>query len=413
MDNKTIKHNKILILTDEIAPPAYAPRIVSLCRYLHEHGWSCSVFSDCLPGVLPYSDENAEWYQTHFYGAKQSAKRYFADKVLQHREKEFEHFVETTVNVGSYDAILCSSCYYFPLRTTKRLAEKYHLPYIVDLRDIAEQWGNIPYQTHRISASMLINKCLGSIYQKINLWQRNKVLRQAQAVVTISSWHQAILRQFNPNTFLIYNGFDQNEFVPKDIDSPVFRIAYTGKIYNTEFRDPRLMLQAVSELVREGQIKLAHIEISFHIDTPSIPSIQQLAEYYGVSDICHINGYIPKSELTGFLHNSSVLMVLTCLSTPQGSHGILGTKFYEALGVEKPVLCVRSDEECLAEVIRLTNAGIAAGNKEQAKDFLLQQYNIWLQNGFTRQPVVQTKKQLFTRQYEAAQFEQLILKMIF
>lgn len=406
-----MKKGNILILTDEIAPPAYAPRIVSLCRYLHRQDWHCAVFSDCLPGVAHYSDANAEWYQTNYYGAKQTLKRYIADKVLQRRETEFQRFVEKTVDVASFDAILCSSCYYFPLRTASRLAHKYHLQYIVDLRDIAEQWGNMPYQTHRLSASALINKEFGLLYQHISLSRRNRVLRQAQAVVTISSWHQTLLKQFNPNTHLIYNGFDEQDFIPEDIVTPVFRIGYTGKIYNTEFRDPRLMLQAVGELLREGFIDPNCIEITFHIDPPSIPSVQQLAEQYRVSHVCHIEGYIPKSELADFLHRSSVLMVLTCLSTPQGAHGILGTKFYEALGVEKPVLCVQSDEECLAEVIRITNAGVAASDVEQAKRFLLDRYQEWRRNGYTRQAVIQQEKQRFTRQFQAAQFEQLIMKM--
>ena len=73
---------------------------------------------------------------------------------------------------------------------------------------------------------------------------------------------------------------------------------------------------------------------------------------YGLQNISSISGYIPPSELLPLYYRSSVLLVLTCQSTPKGAHGIMGTKFYEALGVEKPVLCVRSDEECLAEVIR-------------------------------------------------------------
>ena len=403
-----MQKKNILIVTDEIAPPAFAPRIVSLCRYLHQKGWHCAVFSDCLPNVQPYTDENAEWYQTHYYGNKLGFARYFADKVFLQREKEFMHFVEKKINVADFDIILCSSCYYFPLQTAKWLAQKYHLPYIVDLRDLAEQWGNLPYQTHRLSPWNIINTWGGKLYQNLQLLRRNRVLRQAQAVVTVSSWHQALLKQYNPNTHLIYNGFDEWEFVPEDVKTPVFRIGYTGKIYNIDFRDPRLMMQAVAELVREGKLNQKHLEIVFHIDTPSIPTIQTLAQFYGIEQVCRIQGYIPKSELSDFLHQTSVLLVLTCLSTPRGAHGILGTKFYEALGVEKPVLCVRSDEECLAEIIRITHAGVAACNVEQAKTFLLEQYKQWQAKGFTRQPVIQTEKQRFTRQYEAAQWEQIL-----
>ena len=90
----------------------------------------------------------------------------------------------------------------------------------------------------------------------------------------------------------------------------------------------------------------------------------------------------------------------------------MGTKFFEALGVEKPVLCVRSDEECLAQVIQETNAGLAGTNAEEVADFILDKYAEWKKNGFTHQAVNQEVKKQFTRQYQAKQFEQILLKLI-
>ena len=84
----------------------------------------------------------------------------------------------------------------------------------------------------------------------------------------------------------------------------------------------------------------------------------------------------------------------------------MGTKFYEALGCEKPVLCVRSDEECLAHVIDLTNAGLAGTDAQQVAEFILSKYREWQQNGITRQQV--RNKAPFTRQFQSEQIESLI-----
>ena len=81
------------------------------------------------------------------------------------------------------------------------------------------------------------------------------------------------------------------------------------------------------------------------------------------------------------------------------------TKFFEALGVEKPVLCVRSDESCLAQVINETECGLAATSVEEVKDFILYHYNQWQQNGYTRINV--KNKELFTRQNQALLFEEI------
>jgi hypothetical protein len=103
-------------------------------------------------------------------------------------------------------------------------------------------------------------------------------------------------------------------------------------------------------------------------------------------------------------------MVLTTPAKENGTHGIMGTKFYEILGVEKPCLCLNSDEECLADAITKTHAGLAANNVEEVKAFILEKYHEWQQNGFTHQRVV--NKEQFTRQHEAAQFEQLFIETL-
>ena len=144
---------RLLILTDSIAPPAYAPRVVSLCRQLSDKGWTCDVFSDCEKGVLPFSADFGRWYHTAYYQQGNSHLRYLADKLCGARERQFQAFIERTVNVADYDAVFCSTYYYFPLQTTYRLAKKYHKPYIVDLRDIAEQFGQIPFMTHSVQAA--------------------------------------------------------------------------------------------------------------------------------------------------------------------------------------------------------------------------------------------------------------------
>ena len=89
---------------------------------------------------------------------------------------------------------------------------------------------------------------------------------------------------------------------------------------------------------------------------------------------------------------------------------MMGTKFYEILGVEKPCLCLNSDEECLANAIQKTHAGLAATNVEDVKSFVLEKYQEWQQYGYTRQAVI--NKEQFTRQHEAEQFEQLFIETL-
>ena len=88
----------------------------------------------------------------------------------------------------------------------------------------------------------------------------------------------------------------------------------------------------------------------------------------------------------------------------------MGTKFYEILGIEKPCLCLLSDEECLADAIEKTNAGLAVKNVDEVKAFVLEKYQEWQKKGYTRQAVV--NKEQFTRQQAAKEFEKLFLECI-
>ena len=87
------------------------------------------------------------------------------------------------------------------------------------------------------------------------------------------------------------------------------------------------------------------------------------------------------------------------------------TKFFEALGVEKPVLCVRSDEACLAETMQKTNAGLAATDTAGIRTFILEKYAEWKHNGFTRQTVNMAEKKQFCREQQAQQFTELLDKI--
>ena len=394
---------RILILCDPIAPPAYTPRVLTLAEYLCKQGHECAIATERI-GDTPFQTSICPLYQMPTY------THLIADKVFGRRERTFYHFVCNHIDILSFDLIFCSSYYYFPLQTACRIAQDYHKPLVVDLRDITEQWGNTSYFTRKIVHNTWLNNLLGKTYTALQLKQRNHILQEADAVTTISPWHQHLLSQYNPNTYLIYNGYDADEFKPNNVPADTFIITYLGRFYSSTLRDPRLLFEALHQLIEEGTIAPETIKVLFHTDPQGIREIKDLGTQYGVSKILDIQGYIPRADILPIMHRSSILLVLTTKATDTGTHGIIGTKFFENIGVEKPILCTRSDEECLADLIRQTNAGLAATNVEETKAFILDKYHEWQANGYTHQPVV--NKEQFSRQHQAKQFEELFLSLI-
>ena len=394
---------RILILCEAIAPPAYSPRVLTLVEWLQANGWECEIVTE------ECKEKAFEWdictvYQMPAY------EHIVADKLLYGKDKALCRFAEKVVDIGSFNLIFCSSYYYFPLYAAYLLAKKYRIPLAIDLRDIAEQWGEEAYFTRQLTPFKKLNYWLGKIYEHRQLRIRNKILRAANMVTSVSPWHKDWLMQYNPKTYLVYNGYDANVFVPKDVQSERFNISYLGKLYSTKLRDPRLLFAALRELVADGEISKEDVKVVFHIDTKGCEEIEKLGREYDIIDLMEVSGYLPRGEILPIMYASSILLVLTTQSTPRGTHGIMGTKFFENIGIEKPILCVRSDEECLADAIEHTNAGLAATQVEEVKAFIVEKYHEWRTKGYTHQEV--RNKEQFTRQQEAQDFEKLFLECI-
>ena len=394
---------RILILCEAIAPPAYSPRVLTLVEWLQANGWECVIITE------ECTEKAFEWdvcpvYQMPAY------RNLVKDKLFYGKDKALCHFAKEKLDARSFDLIFCSSYYYFPLYAAYLIAKEYNLPLAIDLRDIAEQWGDEAYFTRQLTPFKKLNYWLGKVYERRQLHMRNKILKAATMVTSVSPWHKDWLTQYNPNTHLVYNGYDANVFVPQDVKSKYFNITYLGKLYSTKLRDPRLLFEALKELFSEKKIAQEDVRVLFHTDAKGCNEIKKLGYEYEITDLLEVNGYIPRQEILPVMHESSILLVLTTRSTPRGTHGIMGTKFFENIGVEKPILCVQSDEECLADAIQKTNAGLAATHVDEVKKFILEKYQEWKENGYTRQHVI--NKEQFTRQQEAQDFEKLFLECI-
>ena len=386
-------------MADAFGKPSYAPRLRTTCDYLVQRGWQVEVYTEHfapLDFAHDYPIYECRLYRNHSWDwLIKTAWSLITDW----KNRAFTRWLLSKTKDKQYDLVFCTTFSTFPLRAALAVAQAKRIPLHVDLRDIDEQAPNSQYQAHR----QWWARPFRSLYRSINIRRRNAVVRQAQSLTTVSPWHTAFLSALHPRCTLIYNGYDARLFSPQDLPADTFRILYTGRIYESALQDPTLFVQAIGALP-----DIPHFSVDWYTDDRGKQTIRQLAEQYHCADKMHYYDYVPTAQIPDLLHECSIALVLSHKAGENGPHGIMTTKFFEALGVEKPVLCVPSDEECLAQVIQETNAGLAATDIEQVKTFILDQYAKWKKNGFTRQLVNQEKKQLFSRQYQAQQFEQIL-----
>lgn len=363
---------RILILADPYGKPSYAPRLRFLCDYLVGKGYSVSVYTEAFqPHDFPHAYPVCE--KPVREGAFHWVFRSLWSLLTDYRNRSFSVWVQQQIAGQRFDIVFCTTFSTFPLRAAYEVASQRHLPLFVDIRDLDEQVPDAQYQAHRQWWVRPFRKW----YSAVNIRRRNRVLRKADCITTVSPWHVEFIRRLNPNIHLIYNGFDPAQFYHEPSHTDKFLITYIGRIY--EFQN----LSPIERAVRE--LNITDIRLNLH--TPDCNTI-------------------PVTAVGDELRRSGIAVVLT----NPAAHGMMTTKFFEALGCEKPVLCVPSDEGCLAQTIHETHAGIATSDMEEIKGFILEKYHEWKTNGFTRQPVI--NKSQFSRQHQAEQFEQLFLQLI-
>lgn len=390
---------RILIITEAITKPLYIPRIRNIYNHLRrkniEIDWITEKYEE-IPNTF-----NLKLHQIPFYKYKGTIGKIewviknILNIIFDYKNKYFSKKILDFTHNKHYDIVLCSTCHTFGLKASYNVAQKHNIPLCIDLRDIAEQCNANEYSNSKLALGLL-----GKLYRKININRRNKIIKHANNITTVSPWHVDFIKQINNNTHLIYNGYDANTFQPQTIKNEYFDIIYTGKWYSSNLQDPTLLFQSLSE-INNPQIRLV-----IYTDSNKHSEIKNLAKQYNITTPLILNNYIANNEIPNKLNESSIILVLT----RKENKGIMTTKFFEALGVEKPILCVRSDEGCLAKVIKETESGLAATNVEEVKNFILHYYNQWQKKGYTH---IEIKgKEQFTRQNQALQFEEIFNNLL-
>ncbi len=395
----------ILILTDAFVPPMQGTRMRNLSRNLLRAGYDCRLVCEqtdqtILPDTIPTTPFR------YYPPACSKTKRlllYLLDKLFNLKEKRFTRFVKNNIDLSQIDLIIASA-YIFPLASVGQIAQLCHCPYIIDLRDIFEQWDSTLFINHPTRSPLL--KVAQQLYIRRKTKERNLLLEKAKAVTTISEWHRQQLLPHNPSTHLIYNGFDALQFAFRQVSTPKFTITYTGKLYSLQLRNPELLFQALRQLIDQQLIDQQKISIVFYIEDEMHPVIRQMADRYQLGHLLDCRSFVSSEQIPHILANTSVSLLLNKADSADPIHGVLPTKLFEAIGAEKPVLAIPADHDCLQQLIEEHHLGLAAQDTNETALFLLDYYHQWLRNGYTR--LTAPDRDAFSRQQQAQQFIRLI-----
>jgi hypothetical protein len=397
-------------------PPAFGPRMGYLCKYLKINGWNPVVVTEFIDDntfLFLKRDTEVTYIQyykkTGFAGRIEWGTVMFLDLFFDYKNKILYREALKYARRDDFKLILCSSYRTFPLPAAEKLARRTKLPLIVDMRDIIEQYTGNEFIAHKIPKLLGIEKLVIRYFRYRNLKERNVALRRAKAVTTVSSWHVSVLKQYNPNVRLVYNGYDPEIFYPLNIKEDKFYITYTGRILSAEMRNPDLLFKAVERLASENIIHAGEFGINWFMDKKSESVIEnEVRKYPVIRDFMIYHGYVSATEVPKILNSASILLILTNKADEKGPKGVMTTKFFEYLAVGKPVLCVRGDEGCLEEVINETKSGLSAHNAGEVYEFIKQHFEDWKSNKSAADLSDRKEIKKFSREAQAVQFMEIL-----
>jgi glycosyltransferase involved in cell wall biosynthesis len=400
-------------------PPAFAPRMGYLCKYLAD-GWKPVVVTEQInDNNFSFLTGYAEVTYINYYKATGKFARrlewiavLLLDFFFDYKDRKMIKVASRLLESGDFDGVLGATYRTFPLPAARKVAKRFNLPFVADTRDIIEQYVSDYYIAHSLKTSFpWLDKRIVEAFRWKLLEGRNRALREADYITTVSPWHVEMMKRYNPRVELIYNGYDPELFYPEQIVTPAFRMTFTGRLVSLDTRDPRPLFEAIARLAKEGHISPATFRVQWYTDNASWEMLQPLVREYAIGEYMDFFGYVPGDAIPGILNQSSVLLQLANKAGGSGPKGIMSTKLFESFAVEKPLLCVRSDESYLEETIRLAHAGASARTTQEAYDFIQSCYKEWKEKGYT---TIQANREVtgsFSRSKQAVQFMRIFDKL--
>jgi len=189
----------------------------------------------------------------------------------------------------------------------------------------------------------------------------------ADVITTVSEPLAERLRQhYGDKVFVIYNGFDEEEYekLPPSRIFPrdgVSRIIYTGSIYKG-YQDPSPLFAAVEQLSRQHGLTPRQLRIIFCGFNSDFTA---LAREHAVEAFVEYHGFLPRSEALRMQRDADALLFLEFES--EEVKGILSGKLFEYLFAGPPILGIGlEDDSSVGQILKQTGRGVCLGKNVNA-----------------------------------------------
>jgi len=278
------------------------------------------------------------------------------------------------------DVIFSSHPYSVPHAIAHRTSKRTGIPWIAEMRDSIWRKG-------------------GSLWRKSFTLFRLKFLKNAKAIIYVTPQEAERDKWWlKRKGFIIENGFLEEEVKEARLSVgehfEFFVIRFLGSVYPRR-QDLDLFFKGLKHFLNSSQ----YLEKSwFEYYGGSWYEVKKAARKLGILNFCKIH---PRVSPDKALRLTASATVLVLPMNTLGQSGIPGGKFYEYLGVRRPILAVGGRDEYVEEVLKRTGAGLACHTPEEVAAVLRMWYEEWRRMGDVKLCYNETEIAKFSRRYGA------------
>jgi len=223
-------------------------------------------------------------------------------------------------------------------------SKQLRLPWVADFRDL--------WTAHDVP------RRLPPLRQFEKVIERH-VLRRSSALATVSEPLAEKLRRFHRKpTYVITNGFDEDDFEPPVNDSKGLRplqILYSGTVFPGKQR-PEILFEAIARALASDLIERDDLRVTFL--GPKCESVVETAARFGLRGVVRAEGSVPFHDALRRQQEADVLLLLEWGG--DGRAGVLTGKLFSYFGSRRPVLAIGPLGTGVDEILRDTRAGVHA-----------------------------------------------------
>lgn len=245
------------------------------------------------------------------------------------------------------DIILASSPPPSTLLVARRLARKYGVPWVADLRDL---WVDHQYYDQPAWRKVIESRL------------ERSVLRSAAGLVTVSEPLAKTLRtKYGREPAIVLNGFDPSDYPEvrderRSSDGAPVRILYTGVVYEGR-QDPSPLFAALKKLGTE----MPQVTVSFY--GSFLQTVRELVAVHGVEAVVSVNDPVPYRESLRMQTEADLLLLL--LWNDPEHKGVYTGKLFEYIGARRPVLAVGERGDVAAELVESRGLGVVSNDADE------------------------------------------------